>query len=154
MNVYIAYGRAEDQVTALRLQALGAVNGLTVYVPAAHTRVSPSEVMDEASARKLRESDVVLGVVETGLSESCRQELNMGVELNKPTIIMAAPPSAGQLERLFPGRVVVMDPNNPTQAATEIVAHLKQAHMQQGTEKTFLALGAIALGLFVLASQD
>lgn len=154
MSVYIAYGTAADQVTALRLQALGAVNGLTVYVPPAHTRVSPFQTLDEVSARKLRESDVVLGVVEAGLSEACHQELHMGVGLNKPTIIMAEPLSAGQLEGLFPGRVVVMDPNNPTQAATEIVSHLKKAHMQQGTEKTFLALGAIALGLFVLASQD
>jgi hypothetical protein len=31
MKVFIAYGGAADQVTALRLQALGAVNGLTVY---------------------------------------------------------------------------------------------------------------------------
>ena len=154
MNVYIAYGRAADQVTALRLQALGAVNGLTVYVPPAHTRVSPFQILDEASARKLQESDVVLGVVGAFLSEACRQELHMGVEFNKPTIIMAEPLSADQLDRLFPGRVVVMDPNNPTEAATEIVTHLKQAHMEHGTEKTFLALGAIALGLSVLASQD
>ena len=73
----------------------------------------------------------------------------MGVELKKPTIIMAEPLSARELDGLFPGRVVVMDPNNPTQAATEIVAHLKQANMQQGTEKTFLALGAIAWDAYV-----
>src|SRR6266852_4197781 len=66
MNVYIAYGTAADQVTALRLQALGAVNGLTIYVPPAHTRVSPFQTLDEGSVRKLRESDVVLGVVEAG----------------------------------------------------------------------------------------
>ncbi len=40
MKVFISYGAAADQVTALRLQALGAVNGLTVYVPPAHTRQS------------------------------------------------------------------------------------------------------------------
>lgn len=33
MKVFISYGDIADQVTALRLQALGAVNGLTVYVP-------------------------------------------------------------------------------------------------------------------------
>lgn len=38
LRIYIAYGTAADQVTALRLQALGAVNGLTVYVPPALTR--------------------------------------------------------------------------------------------------------------------
>jgi hypothetical protein len=35
MKVFISYGDASDQVTALGLQALGAVNGLTVYVPPA-----------------------------------------------------------------------------------------------------------------------
>ena len=30
MKVFISYGDFSDQVTALRLQALGAVNGLTV----------------------------------------------------------------------------------------------------------------------------
>jgi hypothetical protein len=38
MKVFISYGDVSDQVTALRLQALAAVNGLTVYVPPAHTR--------------------------------------------------------------------------------------------------------------------
>ncbi len=39
MNAFISYGEAADQVTALRLQAVGTVNGLTVYVPPAYTCV-------------------------------------------------------------------------------------------------------------------
>ena len=35
MKVFISYGSPADQVTALRLQALDAVKGLTVYVPPA-----------------------------------------------------------------------------------------------------------------------
>ncbi len=39
MKVFISYGDTGDQVTALRLQALGAVHGLTLYVPPAfHSR--------------------------------------------------------------------------------------------------------------------
>jgi hypothetical protein len=40
MKVFISYGDTVDQVTALRLQAMGAVNGLTLYVPPAYTRLS------------------------------------------------------------------------------------------------------------------
>jgi len=64
MKVFISYGNAADQVTALRLQALGAVNGLTVYVPPAHTRQIEQALLDPAVAAKLSEAEVVLGVVE------------------------------------------------------------------------------------------
>jgi hypothetical protein len=46
MKVFISYGAAADQVTALRLQALGAVNGLTVYVPPAYTRQGLAAIPD------------------------------------------------------------------------------------------------------------
>lgn len=76
MKVFISYGNSADQVTALRLQALGAVNGLTVYVPPAHTRQAVSGLLDPEAAQKLKEAEVVLGVVGEGLTEACRQELN------------------------------------------------------------------------------
>jgi hypothetical protein len=40
------YGDVADQVTALRLQALGAVNGLTVYLPPVHTRQGARALLD------------------------------------------------------------------------------------------------------------
>ena len=46
MKVFISYGDASDQVTALRLWALGAVNGLTVYVPPAFTRQDAPTLLD------------------------------------------------------------------------------------------------------------
>ena len=62
MKVFISYGNAADQVTALRLQALG--------------------------AQKLNEAEVVLGVVGARLTEACRQELNTGLALRKNMIVM------------------------------------------------------------------
>ena len=73
MKVFISYGAAADQVTALRLQALAAVNGLTVYVPPAYTRQGVLSVLDPDAVQKLQEADVVLGVVEAGLTDACRQ---------------------------------------------------------------------------------
>jgi hypothetical protein len=63
MKVFISYGDTADQVTALRLQALGAVNGLTVYVPPAHTRAAFPALIEPDVDRKLVEADVVLGIV-------------------------------------------------------------------------------------------
>ena len=82
MKVFISYGAA-DQVTALRLQALGAVNGLTVYVPPAHARQGLATLLDPDAAQKLNEAEVVLGVVGSGLSEACRQETNGGMALTQ-----------------------------------------------------------------------
>jgi hypothetical protein len=66
MNVFISYGAAADQVTALRLQALGAVSGLNVYVPPAYTRGLPASAIDSESAQQIQTSDVVIGVVGFG----------------------------------------------------------------------------------------
>src|SRR5437879_6316637 len=116
MNVFISYGSAADQVTALRLQALGAVNGLTVYVPPAYTRQSQAAVLDAEAAQKMQEADVMLGVVGAGLSEACRQELNTGRTSRKPTILMADGLLAGQLQPNFGPNLIVVDPANPDRA--------------------------------------
>ena len=76
MKVFISYGDASNQVTALRLQALGAVNGLTVYVPPVFTRQGLPTILDPEASQKLHAAEVVLGVIAAGLSEACRQELN------------------------------------------------------------------------------
>jgi hypothetical protein len=73
MKVFISYGAAADQVTALRLQALAAVNGLTVYVPPAYTRQDIPTLLDPEAGQKLHEAEVILGIVGAGLTEACRR---------------------------------------------------------------------------------
>jgi hypothetical protein len=101
MKVLISYGALPDQVTALRLQALGAAHGLTVFVPAAYTREGFAPIYDADAQLKLVETDVVLGVLGTGLTETCRQELNMGLTLKKNMIVMAGPNLAPGLGSTF-----------------------------------------------------
>ena len=125
MKVFISYGSAADQVTALRLQALGEVNGLTVYVPPAYTRQSAAVLPDPEAAQKLRDADVVLGVIGTGLSEACRQELNTSRAIPKPTVVMADALAAQQFQPYFGPNLIVIDPANPDQTELGIVRHLK-----------------------------
>jgi len=153
MKVFISYGDAADQVTALRLQALGAVNGLTVYVPPAHTRQGMTTLLDPESAQKLSDAEVVLGVVGAGLAEACRQELNTGMTLHKNMIVMSYPAFAQQLQQYF-ANLVVIDPANPGEAESGIVRHLKVIDAQQNAKKALLALGTLALGLLIFASVD
>jgi hypothetical protein len=154
MKVFISYGNTADQVTALRLQALGAVNGLTVYVPPAHTRQVLSSLLDPETGQKLNEAEVVLGVVGAGLTEACRQELNSGMALGKNMIVMSYPEFAPQLQPHFGPNLVIIDPLNPGGAELGIVQHLKTLDAQQNAKTALLALGTLALGLLILTTAD
>jgi hypothetical protein len=154
LKLYIAYGTAADQVIALRLQALAAVNGLSVYVPPAYTRRVGAINLEPESEAKLIDSDLVLGVVTTGMSDACRQELNTARNNLIKSIILADPTPAFSLQEYFPGNIIVIDPTNPARAEQEIVQVLEQAKVEQAAKTALIALGTLALGLMLFAPQD
>ncbi len=158
MKVFISYGSALDQVTALRLQALGAVNGLTVYVPPAYTRQPSSVSIEPETAQKLADADVVLGIVSVQLTGTCEKELNTGRILGKPIIVMAGLAVAPLLQPYFGQSLVVIDPANPDETELGVVRHLKSLDAGQQAKKALIALGTLALGLVIVglvsSSQD
>jgi len=154
MKVFISYGATEDQVTALRLQALGVVNGLTIYVPPAHTRQGQQSLLEPQSAQKLREAEVILGVVVAGLSQACQAELNLAIGMGKAAIVMADPKFAPNLQPAFGPNLVVIDPANPASAELGIVQHLKAMNAHQSATQALLALGTLALGLLIFAPTE
>jgi hypothetical protein len=154
MKVFISYGNAADQVTALRLQALAAANGLTVYVPPAHTRQGTATFLDPEATLKLNEAEVVLGFIGNGLSEACRHELNTGMALRKNMIVMSYPQLAAQLKPHFGQNLIVIDPDKPDQSEFGILQYLHQLDAQQNAKKALLALGTLVLGLLILAPVD
>lgn len=154
LNLYIAYGTVSDQTTALRLQALGAVNGLNVYVPPSFTRTILPAALDSQSESNLHTADVVLGIITVAMSEFCRQELNKAKAIGRKTIVMAEPVIASQLEPVFPGNILVINPADPAQAESGIVQFLKKTDLEQSARTALLALGTLALGLLLFAPQD
>lgn len=154
LKLYIAYGTAADQVIALRLQALAAVNGLSVYVPPAYTRRVDAINLEPQSEAKLIDSDIILGVITTGMSDACRQELNTAHSFQKKAIIIADSGSVPWLRDHFPGNIIVIDPANPAMAEQEIVQVLKQIEMEQTAKTALIALGTLALGLMLFAPQE
>ncbi len=151
MRIFISYGGASDQVNALRLQALANVHGLTVYVPPAHTRHQSPAVVDAKIYQELLQADVVLGVIGTGWTDACSQELKMGIQLGKRIIVMSAPTFAMQLQPYFGPNLIVIDPANPDQAERAIVQHLKSLDAEQSVKNALMALGTLALGLLIFA---
>jgi hypothetical protein len=156
MKVFLSYGSAADQVTALRLQALAAVNGLTVYVPPAHTRPGTANVLDPEVRRKLAQADVILGVVGVGFTEACKQELNVGFAQHKNPLVMCYPAFEPLLRTYFGANLVVINPADPTPAEASVVQHLKAVDAKQKEQKALVALGTLAIGLliFALATHD
>ncbi len=158
MKVFISYGSVADQVTALRLQTLGAVNGLTIYVPPAYTRQALYTSMDPEAAQKLKEFDFVLGIVGFADSKACREELNLARTLAKPIIVMTDEVAAPSFRQYFTENLVVINPMDPTQTELQIVEHLKHLDKNQQANKALVALGTLALGLLIFTlvqpSQD
>ncbi len=152
MKVFISYGDIADQITALRLQALAAVNGLTVYVPPANTR--QALLLAPESAQKLKDAEVILGVIGNRLTEACRLELNTAIASGRATIVMCYPPVAQQLQQFFGRNLVVIDPANPDLAEQKIVQYLKAVNAQKNTMIAVLALATLALGLLIFAPAD
>lgn len=154
MKLFISYGDAADQVTALRLQALAAVHGITAYVPPAYTRPGGPERLEPEVAQKLAEADVILGVARAGLSEACRLELNTGLALAKHVVVMSHPTFAAQLQPVFGSRLLLIDPANPAEAEVGVMQQLRAVDAEQNAKNALFALGALALGLLILAPAD
>ena len=154
MNVFLSYGAAADQSTALRLQVLAAVNGLSVYVPPAHTRDPTGPGSDPHTASQLESADVVLGVVRFGISEACAGELNRGLQRRVPTIVMADPSHAPMLSQTAGLTVVPIDPSDPTKAERQIFDYLTAVDAEMSAKTSLLALGTVALGLLLFAGQE
>ena len=97
-----------------------------MYVPPAHTRQGVPALLDPDVAQKLSESEVILGVIGTGLAEACRQELNAGAAVRKHMFVMSYPSFAPQLQPYFGSDLVVIDPANTDRPELGIVEHSKR----------------------------
>jgi hypothetical protein len=100
----------------------------------------------------MNEADVILGVVGMEISDACWQELRASRESQRPTIVMAGPRVAPQLQPFFGSDLIAVDPERPDLAELAIVRHLKNVEAGQPAKKALIALGAVALGLLILAA--
>lgn len=123
-------------------------------MPPAFTRESPAGQLDPQSEQQLQQAGVVLGVLTVAMSETCRRELNLSIQLGKKSVVIAEPALAAPLESHFPGSILVIDPANPAQAELAIMQYLKSADLAEDAKKALLALATIALGLWLFAPQD
>jgi hypothetical protein len=109
--------------------------------------------MDMESREKLKETDVILGVIgAAGFVEACREEINNGIALQKNTIVLCDPVVEPLLRPHFGSNLVVLNPVDPAQTETRIVQHLKTMHAKQTEQKALVALSTLAIGLLIFAA--
>ncbi len=97
--------------------------------------------------QQVAQSDVILGVVGSGLEDACSLEMNTGITLRKSMIVMSNPEFEKTLRPPFGPNLVVIDPANPAQTETAILQRLTT--MDQNKKMALLALGTLALGLLI-----
>lgn len=154
MQVFISYGDPADQVTALRLQALGVVNGLNIYVPPAYTRRQAGPVIDPDVQEKLLEADVVLGLIGWGFSDACQRELNAGANAGKNMIVMSNPELGISWNESLALSHVPIYPGDLAESERLILQRLHAMRMEKDESKALIGLGTIALGLLLLANAE
>jgi hypothetical protein len=149
MRVFVSYGGVADQVTALRLQALGNVHGVTIYVPPADTRHGFAAVLDAKTHQELRQANVVLALIGTGWTEACSRELTTGIHLGKRIIPMTTPSFVPEVQGYFGSNIIVIDPANADVVERGIVQYVNSMDAEQSFKRPLLALGTLALGLLI-----
>src|ERR1017187_8091441 len=148
MKVFISYGDAADQVTALRLQALGAVNGLTVYEPPAYTRQGLATLLDPEAAQKLNDAEVVFRRRRSGPHRGLppgSQRRHGSSQTHDRNVVPSVRTAASTILWAQPCRD---QPSQSGRSGDRDSAHLKTINAQQNAKNALLALGTLALGLF------
>ena len=84
MKVFISYGKPEEQVTALRLQSLAAVSGITAYVPPVKNRLAETGKLSEPVKKKLRKSDVVFQITRYMMEDASGVEVQKAKQMRIP----------------------------------------------------------------------
>src|SRR4051812_12107763 len=96
LKVLISYSTKLDQILALRLQTMGAVQGLTVYVPPATSRNGTLAGLSREIQSHLDDSDVILAVMMHIPEPSAIEEMKLALATNKLLIpiVSSTVPSA------------------------------------------------------------
>jgi hypothetical protein len=153
MKVFMSYSTAADQIVALRLQTLGAIYGLTIYVPSAMTRQTTNPELSTEVQQKLQDSDAVMAVMMHNPTAGAVSEMNWALATGKMLIpIVSDSVSPEYYARFMPHFIV--NPADPSETERAIVQFLATKHRTEEANTGLLALATLTLGLFLFSSDS
>lgn len=145
MKVFLSYSTVEEQIMALRLQTLGAVYDLTVFVPPAGTRRTTSAELSKVVRDNIDNCDVVLGVMMQNPVAGAVSELSYALAKGKLVIPIVGP---GVDVGVYQGfEHFQLDPGDPSRTELAILGHLTNKKTSAEKKNVVLALASIAIGL-------
>jgi len=153
MKTFVSYSTALDQILALRLQTMASVYGMTVYVPPATTRHSPTGLLIPEVQEQLGQSDVVLAVITQMPTPGAVNEMNEAVRLKKLLIPIVSPGVPSEYYINFQ-HVVLVDPADPSRAEREIVGILAGKQQEKASKTALLALATLAVALLLFGTYS
>jgi len=94
MKVFLCYGTPQDEITALRIQALATVaaNYLDVYVPPALTTECQVEIQS-----KIHESNALVAIASSELDVQARYQIGYAEENGIPVFIVHVEPDPSRV---------------------------------------------------------
>lgn len=149
-TVYISYSTPEEQVIALRLQALGTASGLAVFIPAVFTRMPGYQTLGVDTSFQLDYAQLVVAIALTDIRAAFMHDVERARLLGRPTVIFASCTTQGALRASYPfANIVAVDAQNPIGLDVQINNAL--GLQAPGGEKALLfGFIMVAVGLILL----
>ncbi len=149
MRVFISYGSEDDFVTALRVQAVAAAEGLDAIVPPQKTREA-SSFEDHYHHVDVQSSDVVLGIALQGVSPQMEWELQRACS-DRNRLILRSPGIGDEFEQLYPGKSIILGDAAWPDTEALISKAVESTSLDSGARRALLGMVLMAAGLHLMA---
>ena len=149
MRVFISYGSEEDFVTALRVQAVAAAEGLDAIVPPQKTR-EDSSFTEHFHNVDVSSSDIVLGIALQGVTPQMEWELRRA-RLDQNRLILRSPGVGASLDELYPGNTIALGDAGWIETETRISRAVGSTSLDPEAKRALLGMVLMAAGLHLMA---
>lgn len=148
IRVFLTYGSDDDFVTALRVQAVAAAEGLDAIVPPKATRdLDPFGHHREVDVFS---SHVVLGIALRGVTPQLRWELKDSRQ-QANVIILTSPEVGQELQRQYPGNTIVLGDDSWADTEARISSAVDSTTLDPAGKRSLLGMVLMAAGVHLMA---
>jgi hypothetical protein len=149
-RVFISYGSDDDFVTALRVQAVAASEGLDAIVPPRATRELDSAAHFDGV--DVSSSFVVLAIAMYGVTDQMRWELKRAMN-PEDVIILTSPEWGKDLGEQHPGKTIVLGSGRWAETEALISKVVDSTTLDEDAKRSVLGMVLMAAGVHLMAEE-
>lgn len=147
-RVFISYGTDDDFVTALRVQAVAASEGLDAIVPPKATR--ELDVHAHFHDIDVSSSRVVLAIAMYGVTDQMRWELQRAKK-SEDVIILTSPEWGKDLDQQYPGKTIILGSGRWAETEAQISKVVDSTTLDDDAKRSLLGMVLMAAGVHLMA---